>query len=61
VGKDITDLSKHYGLLHRVIYFLMQKELGDGWDIGDTDTNECQLCGLVFANSRSQFHQLLFS
>ena len=52
VGRDIYDLTKHYGLSHRVIYSLMQKELGDSWHLAEIDTCECKVCGQVLDNGK---------
>jgi uncharacterized C2H2 Zn-finger protein len=51
-GRDISDLSRHFGLSHRIIFSLMQKELGECWQLDENETNDCQVCGQVFANSR---------
>ena len=55
VGKDHTDLGKHYALTHKVIFLAMQRELGpDHWSIGDLDQNtECKVCGQAFVTPRA--------
>ena len=52
LGRDLVDLSRHYGLSHRVVFHLMQKELGDEWMVDENDENECRVCSQVFPNNR---------
>ena len=53
LGRDSLDLGRHYGLSHRVVFKLMQKELGEEWEVDGDDSNECRLCNQVFPNLRA--------
>lgn len=50
------DLSRHYGLTHRVVFNLMRAELGDDWKVGDGDVDvrdtECHICRQVTLGRR---------
>jgi len=61
-GRDVLDLSRHFGLSHRVIFTLMQKELGDRWELDENETNDCQVrCSPLSSISLSlSFSFLLF-
>lgn len=47
-GRDLSDLSRHYGHSHRAIFTLMQKELGERWKLDENETNDCQVRVLAF-------------
>ena len=47
IGRDVSDLSRHFGLSHRVIFSLMQKELGEEWELEENESNDCKVCGQV--------------
>ena len=53
VGRDLVDLGRHVGLSHRVVFKLMQKELGEEWELEGEDSNECKMCNQVFPNLRA--------
>ena len=52
MGKDMTDLMRHYGLNHKMLFVAMQTELGENWKIDDQETNDCKICSQVFLNNR---------
>ena len=52
VARDMADLTKHYGLSHRVVFHLMQKELGGDWKVDESEENECRICCQVFPNNK---------
>jgi hypothetical protein len=53
LGRDGLDLSRHYGLNHKVVFTLMQRELGDTWSLDENETNDCKVCSQVFINPRA--------
>ena len=48
----MTDLMRHYGLNHKMLFVAMQTELGENWKIDDQETNDCKICSQVFLNNR---------
>ena len=54
IGKDLPDVSRHYGLSHRVVFQLMRQELGYEWGVAtdENDDNECRVCNQVFPNNK---------
>jgi hypothetical protein len=35
IGKDLADLTTHYGLDHKIVFIAMQRELGYQWNLDD--------------------------
>ena len=52
-GRDVMDLSRHYGLSHKVVFSLMKDELGFDWTLGETEAFDCKICHQVLLNARA--------